>query len=306
MMHAPLIIIGVAIGCAIAEPLVLAVLRLFGFFAIVEERQALVFTLFGKVIGVVKEPGIHFLWGLFGPRAILLSFFGRTYVSDLRLDQEYLRSSPVNSEEGAPMGIGVWYEMFINDPVAHVFKNVDPRGSLRANVGNATVRCLSNMPLARMLEERHGMSQVVRDEVSQHSQEWGYKLGSVYVRKVHFRDPQMIRQIEEKVVNRLRQVTSAIRQDGTNQVNIIASTAEREAAAEFARAVAIRSQSVGAALAKISSDKEVSETLFDLLEIQNLLDAKTEITLVPSGEGLLPALLAGQVPPGAPPKPRTA
>ena len=36
----------------------------------------------------------------------------------------------------------------------------------------------------------------------------------------------MIRQIEEKVVNRLRQVTSAIRQDGANRVNIIASTAE--------------------------------------------------------------------------------
>ena len=66
---------------------------------------------------------------------------------DLRLDQEYLRSQPVNSEEGAPMGIGVWYEMWISDPVAYMFKNADPRGSLRANVGNATVRNLSNMKL---------------------------------------------------------------------------------------------------------------------------------------------------------------
>ena len=49
----------------------------------------------------------------------------------MRLDQEYLRSQPVNSEEGAPMGIGIWYEMFISDPVAYLFKNADPRGSLR-------------------------------------------------------------------------------------------------------------------------------------------------------------------------------
>ena len=84
----------------------------------------------------------------------------------MRLDQEYLRSQPVNSEEGAPMGIGIWYEMFISDPVAYLFKNADPRGSLAANVSNATVRCLSNMPLARMLEERHTMSQTVRTEVS--------------------------------------------------------------------------------------------------------------------------------------------
>ena len=45
----------------------------------------------------------------------------------------------------------------------------------------------------------------------------------------------MIRQIESKVVNRLRQVTSSIKQDGTNQVNIISSTAERQAAVEFAK-----------------------------------------------------------------------
>ena len=58
---------------------------------------------------------------------------------DLRLDQEYLRSQPVNSEEGAPMGIGIWYEMFISDPVAYLFKNADPRGSLAPT--SATPRC---------------------------------------------------------------------------------------------------------------------------------------------------------------------
>ena len=97
---------------------------------------------------------------------------------DLRLDQEYLRSQPVNSEEGAPMGIGIWYEMWISDPVSYLFKNTDPRGSLRANVSNATVRCLSNMKLAEMLETRHNMSQTVRAEVTDKSQAWGYQLGS--------------------------------------------------------------------------------------------------------------------------------
>ena len=143
------------------------------------------------------------------------------------------------------MGIGIWYEMWISDPVAYLFKNTDPRGSLRANVSNATVRCLSNMQLAEMLETRHNMSQTVRAEVSAKSQAWGYQLGSVYIRKVHFRDAGMIRQIEEKVVNRLRQVTSAIRQAGANQVSVITSSAEREAAIEFAKAAAIRPATLG-------------------------------------------------------------
>lgn len=298
----PLVI--TAVACFFLESFILGFLRLLGFYIIIGEKQAVVYTLFGAVIGVIDEPGIHFLWLRFGWRAPLLCVFGKSYTCEMRLDQEYLRSAPVNSEEGAPMGIGVWYEFFINDPQAHVFKNVDPRGSLRANVGNATVRCLSNMPLTKMMENRHDMSQSVRNEVSPLSQEWGYKLGSVYIRKVHFRDPGMIRQIEEKVVNRLRQVTSAIRQDGTNQVNIITSTAEKEAASEFARAVAIRSQIVGDALQTISRDKQVTETLFELLEIQNILDSKADITLIPKGSdgNLLTQLLASSSPSPKPSK----
>src|SRR5439155_4451507 len=180
--------------------------------------------------------------------------FGACHVLDLRIDQEYRRSEPGNSEEGAPMGIGIWYEMWISDPIAYLFKNTDPRGWLPANVSNATVRCLSNMPLAEMLETRHTMSQTVRVEVSSQSQAWGYQLGSVYIRKVHFRDANMIRHIEEKVVNRLRQVTSAIKQDGANQVSIITSTADRRAAIEFAKAAAMRPRIVGAGPQDISRD----------------------------------------------------
>src|SRR5690348_9811151 len=125
-----------------------------------------------------------------GASALVVNWLGTSYLLDMRLDQEYLRSQPVNSEEGAPMGIGIWYEMYVSDPVAYLFKNADPRGSLRANVSSAVVRCLSNMKLSDMLETRHTMSQAVRSEVSPRSQEWGYNLGSVYTRKVHFRDVQ--------------------------------------------------------------------------------------------------------------------
>jgi regulator of protease activity HflC (stomatin/prohibitin superfamily) len=210
----------------------------------------------------------------------------------MRLDQEYLRSQPVNSEEGAPMGIGIWYEMYISDPVSYLFKNADPRGSLAANVSNATVRCLSNLKLADMLENRHTMSQTVRAEVSLKSQEWGYRLGSIYIRKVHFRDAGMVRQIEEKVVNRLRQVTSAIKQDGANQVNIIASTAERQAAIAFAKAAAIRPEIVGATLQRISANPPIARALFDVLETEKTIAGGADIVLVPPGSGLAAQLLA--------------
>ena len=283
------------IACFIIVPILFGVMRMLGFYAIVEERRCLVYVLFGKVIAVLDEPGLHFLWLKMTWRAPIINWLGRCYEIDLRLDQEYLRSQPVNSEEGAPMGIGIWYEMFISDPVAYLFKNTDPRGSLAANVSNSTVRCLSNMPLASMMANRHTMSQTVRGEVSPQSHDWGYRLGSVYIRKVHFRDAGMIKQIESKVVNRLRQVTSAIKQDGTNQVNIITSTADRQAAIEFAKAAAMRPEIVGSALNEISQDTEVAEAMFAVLETQKILDGKASITLIPQNSPLLAGILAAQV-----------
>jgi len=284
------------VAAFIAEPLLRGLGRMFGIWAIVEERSCRVYVLFGKVIGILDEPGLHFLPGKLGFAAFFVNFLGNCYVLDLRLDQEYLRSQPVNSEEGAPMGIGIWYEMWISDPVSYLFKNTDPRGSLRANVSNATVRCLSNMPLSEMLETRHNMSQTVRAEVTSKSQAWGYQLGSVYIRKVHFRDAGMIHQIEEKVVNRLRQVTSAIKQAGANQVSVITSSAEKEAAIEFAKAAAIRPATLGQAFQEIAREPAVAEALFDVLETQRILAGNVRITLLPAGphSRMLANLLAAE------------
>jgi regulator of protease activity HflC (stomatin/prohibitin superfamily) len=279
------------IGCFILVPIFFGLIRSFGVYTIVEEGRCHVYVLFGKVLAVLDEPGIYFLWLKLGPMAPIVNWLGNCHVLDLRMDQVYLRSQPVNSEEGAPMGIGIWYEMFISEPVAYLFKNTDPRGSLNANVSSATVRALSNLPLGEMLENRHPMSQTVRTEVSPKSNEWGYKLGSVYIRKVHFRDVGMIKQIEAKVVNRLRQVTSAIKQDGANQVSIITSTAERQAAIEFAKAAAMRPRIVGEALQKISTDREILEAMFEILEMQSIIEGEARVTFVPPNRELLSQLL---------------
>jgi regulator of protease activity HflC (stomatin/prohibitin superfamily) len=296
-------VVATFIGCSIAMPIILGLARTIGLYAIVNERRCNVYVLFGKVVGVVDEPGLHILPFKLGLSAFFVNWMGKCYEVDLRLDQVYLRSQPVNSEEGAPMGIGIWHEMFISDPVAYLFKNTDPRGSLSANVSNSTVRCLSNLPLSNMLIDRHAMSDTVRNEVSPKSHEWGYKLGSVYIRKVHFRDAAMIRQIESKVVNRLRQVTSAIKQDGANQVSVITSSAERQAAVEFAKAAAIRPQIVGETLQAIAQDDAVMQAMFDILEAQKVIGGPGKVTLLPKGNELIGEIMAAQDGESRPSKP---
>jgi hypothetical protein len=104
----------------------------------------------------------------------------------------------------------------------------------------------------------------------------------------------MNRQIEEKVVNRLRQVTSAIKQDGANQVSIITSTAERQAAVEFAKAAAMRPEIVGEALQEIARESDIADAMFEILEIGKITDGQTELTLVPKNAALLAEVMGGQ------------
>jgi hypothetical protein len=109
---------------------------------------------------------------------------------------------------------------------------------------------------------------------------------------VHFRDAAMIKQIEEKVVNRLRQVTAGIKQEGANRVSIITSTAERQAAVEFAKAAAMRPRIVGEALNKVAADTDVEAAMFEILEVQKIIDGKAKITLIPEKSPILPDLIA--------------
>jgi regulator of protease activity HflC (stomatin/prohibitin superfamily) len=255
---------------------------------VLPERTVLVYTFFGKVVGQVEEPGLFFPILRFGPRALLFPLFGKAYTVSTQLHQSYLRNQLVNSEEGAPMGVGVWFEMYVNDPAAYLFRNSDPMGSLKANVATAVVKQLSNLKLDILLEDRDALSRRVREEVSPTSSQWGFALGSTYIRKVAFRDKGMIAEIQRKVVNRLRQVTAAMKQAGDNTVAIIHSEADKQASQRLGQAQAVRPEVVGRALAELQREPDVAQALFRLLEITATLKNPGKIVLAePGAAGLI-------------------
>ena len=263
----------------IATSFLVAIGRVFQLWRVLPERTVLVYTFFGKVVGQVEEPGLFFPIMHFGPRALLFPFFGRAYTVRTTIQQAYLRNQLVNSEEGAPMGVGIWFEMYVKDPKAFLFQNSDPMGSLKANVATAVVKQLSNLKLDVLLENRDALSRKVREEVTPTSAQWGFNLGSTYIRKVAFRDKGMIGEIQRKVVNRLRQVTAAMRQAGENEVAIIHSEADKKASQRLGQAQAVRPQVIGQALAEIQKVPEVASALFALLDIQSTLKSPGKITL---------------------------
>jgi len=269
----------------ILTPIVLLFGRIFQLWRVLPERRVLVYTLFGKVVGKVTEPGLFFPIGHFGPKALLLPFFGKAYEVQTHIFQSYLRNQLVNSEEGAPMGVGIWFEGFVNDPEAFLFQNSDPLGSLKANVSTAVVKQLSNLKLDVLLENRDALSKKVREEVSPTSAKWGFAMGSTYIRKVAFRDNGMIVEIQRKVVNRLRQVTAAMKQAGDNEVALIHSSADMRAAQRLGEAQAVRPMVIGKALADIRRNPEMAEAMFKLLDLQATLRSPGKVIVTPAGDG---------------------
>lgn len=272
-------------------PLVLFLSGRLGLYTVIREREAQVYTLFGKVLGTLEEPGIRFPLLHFGLKALLVPLFGEMHRVDTRLRQNYLRDQMVNSGEGTPMGVGIWYEMQVNDSVAYLFANANPEGSLEANVSSATISTLSNLEMDKMLEDRHQLSQQVRHTVSPLSEKWGYRLGSVYIRKVAFTDQQMVDNITEKVVKRLVQVTSAMKQDGENRVGLIKSQTAYKVSQKMAEASAARPAVVGDALNAIAKqDPEVLEAVLEVLETERLIASGATVELIPPGAQVLVSL----------------
>jgi hypothetical protein len=194
----------------------------------------------------------------------------------------------VNSEEGTPMGVGIWYEMRVNNPVDYLFVNSNPEGSLQANVASSTISTLSNLEMEKMLEDRHSLSRTVRQAVSPLSERWGYSLGSVYIRKVAFTDRQMVDNITEKVVKRLIQVTSAMKQDGENRVGLIQSETANKVSQKMAEASSRRPEVVGQTLNEIArQDKEILETVLEVMEAEKLLSSGAAVDVLPEDVTLL-------------------
>lgn len=269
-------------------PILLVIARALGLYAIVREREAQVFTLFGRVIGTLDEPGLRFPLGYFGLKALLVPFFGKLYRVPTCLRQHYLRDLMVNSEEGTPMGVGIWYEMQVSDPVSYLFSNANPEGSLQANVASSTISTLSNLEMDKMLEDRHQLSRRVRAAVSPLSEQWGYTLGSVYIRKVAFTDRQMVDNITEKVVKRLVQVTSAMKQDGENRVGLIKSETAYKVSQKMAEAAAARPAIVGEALNAIAQqDPEVLNAVMEVMETEQLMASGAQVDVLPVDSEIL-------------------
>jgi hypothetical protein len=110
----------------------------------------------------------------------------------------------------------------------------------------------------------------------------------VYIRKVAFTDRSMVENITEKVVKRLVQVTSAMKQDGENRVGLIKSETAKKVSQKLAEAAAARPAVVGETLNEIGrGDSEILDAVIDVMETEKLLASGARVEVLPKDASLL-------------------
>jgi len=98
----------------------------------------------------------------------------------------------------------------------------------------------------------------------------------------------MVQNITEKVVKRLVQVTSAMKQDGDNRVGLIKSETAFKVSQKMAEAAAARPSIVGNALNEIAQqDPEVLDTVLEVMEVENLLASGASIDILPDSSNVM-------------------
>ena len=98
----------------------------------------------------------------------------------------------------------------------------------------------------------------------------------------------MVMNITEKVVKRLVQVTSAMKQDGENRVGLIRSETANRVSQKMAEANSTRPRVVGHALNEIAKqDKEILNTVIEVMEAEKLIASGAALEIIPKEASML-------------------
>ncbi len=98
----------------------------------------------------------------------------------------------------------------------------------------------------------------------------------------------MVTNITDKVVKRLVQVTSAMKQDGENRVGLIRSETANKVSQKMAEAAARRPDVVGGAMNEIArKDPEIMNAVLEVMETNQYLESNAEINVIPENASVL-------------------
>lgn len=250
-------------GFAVAIALVPAIRLLFKAVTVeVEDETEVLITNFGKVVKVLKAPGLHWV-----PSNILP--WVRGLPVSLQRDFRHFQGIQVNDRDGTTMVIDLWTEFRIVDSQRALFHVEDWEDSLKSLLIHSASSILGAREFKQILSDRNELGTLLLHETQAETSRWGLELHAVYLRKISVL-PEVARQMFETVAARLERAKAAVEEEGRLRVALLEAETSAQVASLVAEAKGQYPAAVGRAYAELKRDPELLEAYEELHKLSLL------------------------------------
>jgi regulator of protease activity HflC (stomatin/prohibitin superfamily) len=225
----------------------------------VEDEEAVVVTNFGKLVAVLKTPGLH----VHLPK--LFPWVKAQHVS-LRRDFRSIENVYVNDARGTTLLVDLWVEFRIEDPEKALFSVADWDRSIVNLVSHAATSILGNREFISILEDRTELSHLVQQDIEKETARWGLKVEFAFIRNVSLR-PEVSQLIFESISARLERAKADIDELGRIHVAKLEAETQVRVSGLVAEAKGQYPQAIGRALARLQSRPDVFAAYNQLYEL---------------------------------------
>ncbi len=233
----------------------------------VEDETALIVSRFGRMVKLIRKPGLHF-W----PEKILP--WSQVRELSLKRDFRTYESIHVNDCRGTSVVIDLWLEFRIANPEKAIFQVEDWERALQSLLTNSTTSILGTFEFSQILSNRIELSQTLKEDICAETSRWGLEIDLVFISKLSLL-PDVSQQLFDTVAARLEKATADIEELG----RLEAATLEAETASKISSLVAeARGQyalGVGRAYHRLAKNGELFNAYQELYDLSVVKPQRT-------------------------------
>lgn len=250
------LVIGLAVGVA-SIPLLVWLLR--AVTITVEDEETVLVTSFGKLLHVLKTPGLHVI------PTKSMPWVRHVRVSSRR-DFRHFKGVHVNDVRGTTVIVDMWVEFRVVDPAKALFSVTDWDHALQNLVSHAATSILGSREFREILCDRTELGDLLAKDISVETAAWGVEIELVFIRNVSLL-PEVSRQMFETIAARLERAKADVEENGRLDVAQLEAETSVRVATLVAEAKGQYPAAVGRALADVKRRPAVLDAYNELYEL---------------------------------------
>lgn len=255
---------GTVVGLCVL-PLLLALAR--ALTLEVEDEEAVLITRFGKLDRTLKSPGL-----LVFP-SMLLPWMQARRVS-LQRDFREISGVHINDARGTTVGVDLWVEFRIVDPVRATFQVADWDRAMQNLISHTASAVLGDREFKQILGDRTELGTSIKRLTESETARWGIAIERVFIRDVKLL-PEVSRLMLQTIAAQLERARADVDQAGRLAVAQLEADTSVRVAALIAEAKGQYPQAVGRAFEALKKQPAVLDAYNQIYALSTLRPHRT-------------------------------